>query len=252
MRARFTVVLVAVGVACTWGPSLFGQATEQAPAPIEKNLGTPGRKGPAPPPGQPDFMEFNWIAGGGPTTWNEYQYTPEGEKRFHAYDFKKDDPSYTCTGSSWTRIYLNPNVLIHFTQGTDFVRMQYEWMDIDRRIPLSNPLDPNPKRVRIPKHPALGASAAWYEGNTLVIDTIDFAPGYVSTIDVRAGMPQSRRMHTVERLYRDADVLVIETTHIDAANYKTPVITSIRYRKTDWDLMKYGCDPKEAQVVSPN
>jgi hypothetical protein len=100
-------------------------------------------------------------------------------------------------------------------------------------------------------HPALGASAAWYEGETLVIDTVDFAPGYVSTIAERAGLPQSRRMHTVERLRRNGEVLEIETTHLDPANYRTPVITTIAYRKTDWDLMEYGCDPKEAAVVSP-
>ena len=245
MNRRAAIVLLAAGMALAGPSEISGQE------PIEKNLGRPGRKGPEPPRGQPDFMEFNWIAGGGPTAWNEYEYTPEGMKRFAAYDFKVDDPAYRCVGSSWTRIYLNPNVLIHVTQGTDFVRLQYEWMDIDRRIPLSAPMGGSPRRVRIKGHPALGASAAWYEGDTLVIDTIDFAPGYVSTIAERAGMPQSPRMHTVERLRRDGDVLVIETTHLDAANYRTPVVSTVRYRKTDWDLMDYGCDPNEATVVSP-
>ena len=245
MRVPPAAILLAVAVRFAVPVDAFAQA------PIEKNLGRPGRKGPAPPVGQPDFMEFNWIAGGGPTAWNDFELTPEGKKRLDAYDFKTDDPSYKCVGSSWTRIYLNPNVLIHFTQGSDFVRMQYEWMDIDRRIPLSSPLDANPTRVRIKGHPALGASAAWYEGQTLVIDTVDFAPGYVSTIAERAGLPQSRRMHTVERLSRDGDALVIVTTHLDSANYRTPVVTTIRYRSTDWDLMEYGCDPKEASIVSP-
>ncbi|MGE3842283.1 MAG: hypothetical protein AB7I50_11905 [Vicinamibacterales bacterium] len=233
------------------GAVLMVPLVTTAQAPIEAVLGRPGRKGPLPPAGQPDFMEFNWIAGGGPTAWNDYTLTPEGKKRFDAYDFKTDDPSYKCVGSSWTRIYLNPNVLIHFTQGPDFIRMQYEWMDIDRRIPLSNPVGNTVQRVRIKGHPALGASAAWYEGDTLVIDTIDFAPGYVSTIAERAGLPQSTRMHTVERLRREGDVLLIETTHVDAANYQTPVVSTIRYRRTDWDLMDYGCDPQEAMVVSP-
>ena len=214
----------------------------------------PARKGPVPPTGQPDFSDVNWIAnGGGPTVFSDWMsvLTPEGKKRLDAYDFKTDDPAYTCTAASWTRVWLNPNVLVHFTQGPDFVRLQHEFMDIDRHIPLSDPLDPNPKRVRIPGHPALGASAAWYEGNTLVIDTIDAAAGYVSTIAERAGMPQSPRMHTVERLHREADRLVIETTYLDAANYRSPVVSTIRYLKTDWDLMPYGCIPEEAAVTSP-
>jgi len=214
----------------------------------------PERKGTTPPPGQPDLSEVNWIAnGGGPTEFSDWKsvLTPEGKKRLDAYDFKVDDPAYSCTASSWTRVWLNPNVLVHFTQGRDFVRLQHEFMDIDRNIPLSDPLDPNPKRVRIPKHPALGASAAWYEGDTLVIDTIDQAAGYVSTIAERAGMPQSPRMHTVERLHRDGDRLVIEITYLDAANYKSPVTSTIRYLKTDWDLMPYGCIPEEAAITNP-
>lgn len=245
MHLRAFAFTAALGIACAVSHASFAQA------PIEKNLATPGRKGPAPPAGQPDFMEFNWIAGGGPTVFGDIRFTPDGKRRFDAYDFEKDDPSYRCVGSSWTRIWLNPNVLVHFTQERDVVRLQYEWMDIDRRIPLSDPLSAKPTRVTIPGHPALGASAAWYEGRTLVIDTVDFAPGYVSTIAERAGMPQSPRMHTVERLFRDGDVLVIETTHVDPANYQAPVVSTIRYRRTDWDLMKYGCNPEEAAVVSP-
>ena len=234
MTARVVAVLRVMVVAVAW-PGFA--AAQRVPPPV--------------PAGQPDLSSVNWIAGGGQTTWNDWVFTEEGKKRFDAYDFKKDDPAYGCIGASWTRVYLNPNVVIQFTQGTDYVRMQYEWMDIDRRIPLVNPLDPNPKRSNQPKHPALGYSAAWYDGDTLVIDTIDFAPGYITTMVERAGMPQSRRMHTVERIHREGDVLTFETTHIDPANYRTPVITTIRYRKTDWELMEYGCTPEEAAVVAP-
>ncbi len=207
-------------------------------------------QGQAAPATIPD-LSVNWIAGGGRTTFNDYQFTDEGEKRFKAYDFQKDDPAYGCIGASWTRIYLNPNVVIQITQNPDSVRLQYEWMDIDRLIPLVDPTKPNLSRANIPGHPALGYSAAWYDGDTLVIDTIDMEPGYITTMVERAGMPQSRRMHTVERLTRQGNVLTIATTHLDPANYRTPVETVIRYQATDWELMKYGCTPEEAAVVSP-
>jgi hypothetical protein len=226
-------------------------ATDRASAQV---AGTPGRKAPPPPSGQPDLSEVNWILnGGGPTVFSDWKavLTPDGQKRLAAYDFKVDDPGYSCTAASWTRVWLNPNVLVHITQGRDFVRLQHEFMDIDRNIPLSDPLDPAPKRVRIPKQPALGASAAWYEGDTLVIDTIDAAPGFVSTIAENAGMPQSVRMHTVERVHREGDRLVIETTYLDPANYRASVTSTIRYLKTDWDLMPYGCIPEEAAVTTP-
>jgi hypothetical protein len=206
-----------------------------------------GQKAPATIPD----LSVNWIAGGGRTTFNDYQFTEEGEKRFKAYDFQKDDPAYGCIGASWTRIWLNPNVVVELRQLKDQIRMRYEWMDIERVIPLVDPLARTIKRNNIKGHPALGSSAAWYDGDALVIDTIDFAPGYITTMVERAGLPQSRRMHTVERLRRDGDVLTIETTHFDPANYRTPVISTIKYQKTDWEIMKYGCTPEEAAVVAP-
>lgn len=211
-----------------------------------------GRKGPLPPPGQPDLSEVNWILnGGGPTVFSAWALTPEGKRRMDAYDFKVDDPAYSCTAASWTRAWLNPNALVHITQGADFVRLQHEFMDIDRKIPLSKPGDPNPPRLRIPRHPQLGASAAWYEGNVLVIDTIDVAAGVMETIAERAGMPQSAGMHTVERVRREGDRLVIETTYDDPENYQSPFVSTIRYLKSDWDLMEYGCIPEEAAITSP-
>ena len=234
MRPHSLTLAFAIGLALVWPAHASAQ-----------------RVRPPIPAGQPDLSSVNWIAGGGQTTWNEWAFTDEGKKRFEAYDFKKDDPAFGCIGASWTRVWLNPNVVVQFTQGADFVRLQYEWMDIDRRIPLVNPLDLTPKRANIPGHPALGYSAAWYDGETLVIDTVDMAPGYVTTMVELAGMPQSRRMHTVERLRRVGDALTIETTHLDPANYRGPVISTIRYRKTEWELMEYGCTPEEAAVTSP-
>ncbi len=207
-------------------------------------------QGQKPPAKIPD-LSVNWIAGGGRTTFNDYQFTEEGEKRFKAYDFLKDDPAYGCIGASWTRIWLNPNVVVELRQTKEEIRMRYEWMDITRIIPLVDPLAATIKRNNVKGHPALGYSAAWYDGDTLVIDTVDFAPGYITTMVERAGLPQSRRMHTVERFHRDADVLTIETTHFDPANYRTPVVSTIKYRKTDWEIMHYGCTPEEAAVVAP-
>jgi hypothetical protein len=234
MRLTALALLLTTALAVNWPADAFAQ-----------------RVVPPRPAGQPDLSSVNWIAGGGQTVWNDWAFTDAGAKRFDAYDFKKDDPAFGCIGASWTRIWLNPNVVVQITQGSDFVRLQYEWMDIDRRMPLVDPTVANPKRTNIPGHPALGYSAAWYDGDTLVIDTVDVAPGYITTMVELAGMPQSRRMHTVERLRRLGDVLTIETTHMDSANYRTPVISTIRYRATDWELMNYGCTPEEAAAVSP-
>ncbi len=121
---------------------------------------------------RPD-LSGNWIANGGKTIFGEWHLTAEGERRFKAYDFKKDDPALKCIGTSWTRVWLNPNVVVRITQGDADVRLQYEWMDIDRRVPIVDPAAPHPKRTNIPGMPGLGYSAAWYDGNALVIETND-------------------------------------------------------------------------------
>ena len=195
-------------------------------------------------------LSGNWIRGGR-IVFGPRDFTQAGQRKFESYDFKKDDPAYGCIGASWTRVWLNPNVLVRITQTAGQVRLQYEWMDIDRRVAVVDPTAPNPKRSNIPKMPALGRSAAWYDGDTMVIDTVDFAPGYVSTMEEWAGMPQSRRMHTVERLHRSRDVLTIETTHVDPMYYRKPLVVTIEYRKTDWELMEYGCTPEDAAIVAP-
>ena len=172
-------------------------------------------------------------------------------RRFKAYDFKKDDPALKCIGTSWTRVWLNPNVVVRITQGGDFVRLQYEWMDIDRRVPIVDPTTKNPKRSNIPGMPGLGYSAAWYDGDALVIETSDIEPGYVSTMQEWAGLPQSRMMRTIERFTRAGDLLTIQITHVDPANYREPLDRHDYLSTTKFELMDYGCNPDDASVVDP-
>jgi hypothetical protein len=200
---------------------------------------------------RPD-LSGNWILNGGTTTFAEWHLTADGERRFKAYDFKKDDPALKCIGTSWTRVWLNPNVVVRITQGDDFVRLQYEWMDIDRRIPIVDPTASNAKRANITGMPGLGYSAAWYDGNTLVIDTNNIEPGYVSTMQEWAGLPQSRMMRTIERIsLANANLLDIQITHVDPANYRDPLVVNITYPRTTFELMNYGCNPEDASVVEP-
>ena len=196
-------------------------------------------------------LSANWIREGG-IEFGEWVFTDAGQEAFDSYDFARDDPAYDCIGASWTRVWLNPNVLVRISQAEDHVRLQYEWMDIDRIVPLTDPGDPDPERSHIEGMPALGRSTAWYDGATLVIDTIDFAPGYVSTMAEWAGTPQSRRMRTVERISRDGDVLTIETTHLDPAYYREPLVVTIPYSRSDFELLEYGCTPEDAAIVAPN
>ena len=72
------------------------------------------------------------------------------------------------------------------------------------------PQDDQVRHIRLnSEHPKtvsptpMGDAIAWYEGDTLVIDTVGVKPGRVSMID-RYGTPLSETMHLVER-YRLID-----------------------------------------------
>jgi hypothetical protein len=205
--------------------------------------------------GVPD-LSGNWIrsdfAGLGQSAQlNDEIMTIEGQRQWDAYDFLTDDPAYGCVAASWARIWSNPNVVVQISQSDEFVRLRHEWMDIDRRLPLVDPEVADPERVYMEGLPTLGRSIAWYDGEALVIDTSDYSPGYVSTIANLAGLPQSRTMHTVERIRRQGEGLEIEITHLDPTIFREPFVMTIGYAATDFELLEYGCSPDDASIVAP-
>lgn len=177
--------------------------------------------------------------------------TVEGQRRRDEYDYRTDDPVYGCVPASWARVWWNPNVVVQISQDADHVRLRYEFMDLDRVIPLAAEDGPH-DAVGIDGLSALGRSVAWYDGDTLVIDSSDYERGYVATMADWAGLPQSRRMRTIERLTRGADGFTVEITHLDPVVFRRPFIVTFNYVTTDYELLDYGCLPEEAGIVSPD
>src|SRR5499427_2748329 len=85
-------------------------------------------------------VELNgvWILFGAEI--GKLQLTPEGEMKRAAYDFQKDDPDFQCRPASITRIMHTPSPPIEIRQRQDHVEMNYEFMDIHRRVPLKQGL----------------------------------------------------------------------------------------------------------------
>lgn len=177
--------------------------------------------------------------------------TVEGRRRWNEYDFRTDDPGYDCVPASWTRVWSNPNVVVAVSQAPDHVRLRYEFMDLDRVVPLVKNSEAKAPGS-IDGIPTLGSYVGWYDGDTLVIDTNAYERGYVSTIADWAGLPQSRRMRTIERISRSEDGLAIEITHVDPVIFRQPLVVELSYAATNFELLEYGCVPEEARIVSPD
>jgi hypothetical protein len=95
-------------------------------------------------------------------------------------------------------------------------------------------------------HPArvtptyFGHSIGWWEGDTLVIDSVGFSEG--AWMD-RHAMPHTDRLHTIERLTRvDFDTMNYEITIDDPGAYTSPW-TSGYFKRWDAgpDLFEYVC-----------
>src|SRR5436190_1101433 len=76
---------------------------------------------------------------------SQVQLTPEGEKKRAAYDFQKDDPDFQCKPASITRIMHTPSPPIEVRQHPDHVEINYEFMDVHRRVPLKRD---SPRKTR--------------------------------------------------------------------------------------------------------
>ena len=134
--------------------------------------------------------------------------TPEGEKKRAAYDFQKDDPDFQCRPASFTRVMHTPSPPIEVLQRQDHVEVNYEFMDIHRRVPVKQGLVAKDAPYAAREYPHLGRSVGQYEGETLVVETVGQArrsSGYArssGTLSIRSD-PHDRTIHTRRR--QDAD-----------------------------------------------
>jgi len=199
--------------------------------------------------GEPNLSGTWILAGGG--RLHAPSLTALGASFKDNYDFKNDDPSLLCIPASWTRVFSNPNTPFELIQSGNSVRIRHELFDIDRTVPLSEDM----QHVRgDPHYPTLGDSVAWYDGDDLLIHTVNYGneTRVLSTIRSWAGLPQSALMVTLERYRLEEGHLAMDITHFDPLMYTEPLIASYRFRpESDWSVEHYGCDPEWAMVVTP-
>jgi hypothetical protein len=174
------------------------------------------------------------------------QLTPEGEKKRAAYDFQKDDPDFQCKPASVTRIMHTPSPPIEVRQHADQVEVNYEFMDVRRRISLKNGLAAKDAPYAARRYPNLGRSVARYDGESLVLETVGQQAGVLDTLGV-PGLYQSNQMHTVERFIPNGDRMQIVVTHEDPIYFTQPFTVTFNYvRLPGGKIMSWDCKPDEA------
>jgi hypothetical protein len=185
-----------------------------------------------------------WILSGSPTI--EMALTPAGEAARAKYDYLRDDPAMRCIPASITRVMHTPSPPIEVRQRPDHVEINYEFMDVRRRVPLKQGLAPQDAPFAAARYPHLGRSVGQYDGETLVVQTAGQRAGVLDTLGV-PGLYQSDQMRTSERFIPDGDKMQIVVTHTDPVYFVKPFVVTFNYlRLPGGRIEEWGCKPEEA------
>jgi hypothetical protein len=164
--------------------------------------------------------------------------TAAGREKLEHYDPLRDDGDLICKPVSFTRIMHTPSPPIEIRQRGDHVEINYEFMDVHRQVPLSGDLASAPYTVADHRH--MGRSLGRYDGEELVVDTVDVEAGYLDTLGF-PGLPQSAQMRTEERFIPNGDRLNVIVTHHDPVYYTKPMVVTYDFVRVDTEIMEWGC-----------
>ena len=181
---------------------------------------------------------FSGPPGPGGENPHSWVLSEAGRRVLDAYDPVAEDPSLKCRPVSIRRLWSNGSPT-EIRQEDDVVIIHHEWMDAERTVYL-NQLE-HPEDLA---EGALGHSIGWYEGRTLVIDTVGYEPGVIYQFP---GLPHSNQLHTVEHLSLDDDGLGLEVNWTaDDSEYFTDQLSGSRsLEASDGEMKKYNCTHPE-------
>jgi hypothetical protein len=167
-----------------------------------------------------------------------------------AFDIHEDDLSLECIPSGLGRAWDEPDTTVEIQQHEDQIIIRYEMYDLVRTIGLNrsgHPLEAEPSTVNIDgvAMPTMGHSIAWYEDDALVIETVGYAVGNITTL-IRYPL-QSEALRSLERVTRDEeDRLVVDITYVDPIMLAVPLMSKNRYLRSEYGITVYGCTPENA------
>ena len=161
-------------------------------------------------------------------------FTPWGQTEWKSYDAAEGDYTGACLPFGMMRSINTPEPmqLMQSDKYLAFLFEQNSWFTVV-------PIDGRPHAQGISTW--FGDSVGHWEGDTLVIDTINFnGKTRLDTI----GHPHSDQLHLVQRLSRpDLGHVVHEMLIDDPKTFTTSwKVTRTFTLRTDWEMMEYSCE----------
>jgi len=161
-------------------------------------------------------------------------FTEWGKTQWESYDAAKGDYTGSCLPFGLMRSMNSPDP-IQIMQSDQYLSLLYEqntWFKVF-------PLDGRKHRDIVPTW--FGDSVGHWEGDTLVVDTVNF--NGKTRLDT-TGHPHSDQIHIVERFQRaDLGHIAYEVTVNDPKTFTRPwKNTRIFTLRPDWEIMEYSCE----------
>ena len=158
------------------------------------------------------------AAKGGPRLYGGSELTEAGEKA--AAEFKREDnPRFRCETTSILFDWDFDGPVNRITQNRDTIVIEYGQFGLKRTVYMNQKAHPN--NVKLSR---AGHSIGRWEGDTLVVDTVGFQPGFLST-PVR----NSDKLHVVERISLDTARMALNRAYVA----EDPVYLKGRYTGSD-------------------
>ena len=173
--------------------------------------------------------------------------TPAGEKAVAAYDPFKDDPVFRCDPVAVRRVWGAPGTPLEIVRRGQDIVLHHEWMDVRRVVHMNMKTHPGDG-----PRTSLGHSIGHWEGNTLVIETANYAKGVLNQYVEQPGQPTRGLLHsaalvTIERLHLDParQRLVVEFDMTDPEYFKQPFPhAALEYAPSDLKIEPFNCSPE--------
>jgi hypothetical protein len=155
----------------------------------------------------------------GPRLYGGTELTPQGEKEAASFNAREDNPRFRCLTTSIIFDWTFDGPVNRITQNRDNIVLQYGQMDLKRTIHMNmkeHPANTKPSRA--------GHSIGRWEGDTLIVDTVGFLPGFLTT-PVR----NSEKLHVIERFTLDPKTMRLTRSY----EAEDPVYLKGKYTGSD-------------------
>jgi hypothetical protein len=176
----------------------------------------------------------------------DYAQSDTGRTASADHEPERDNPRFHCQPVNIIADWVFDQHINRIEQSDETITLTYGFMDIVRTIHLN--MDEHPDDIELTR---AGHSIAHWEGNTLVVDTIGFLPGY---LDGRFGIKHSDQLHVVERfqLVPDQGLIIREYVGEDPL-YLTESFSSrdnVFLSSTPFD--PYNCEDLTSAIIDGN